>query len=71
MAMPAQKSRARIARSTTQVGLPSLVIGVLAAFDVIDWTTEQTTAVVALATFVIAVIMNVTSWGRKVFAPDG
>ena len=70
MAMPEEKSGARVARSGTQVGLPSLVIGVLAAFDVIDWSPEQTAAVIALATFLISVIMNLTTWGRKIFAPD-
>jgi hypothetical protein len=68
--MPKTTTPARMTRGTVQIGLPSAVIAVLALFNVIHWNTEQTTAVLALSYQAIMVLMNVTTWGRKIFAPD-
>lgn len=68
--MPPSTAGARIQRGTFQIALPGAVITVLALFDVIGWNAEQTTAVLALSYQAIQMVMNLTPWGRRVFAPD-
>lgn len=67
--MPPQNTGNRLARGTAQMGLPAAVITLLSVFDVISWNELQTTAVLAASFEAIQVLMNVTSWGRRIFAP--
>lgn len=46
-------------------GLLELVIGLLFAFEVIDWTGEQVGAVMALVGFLTGVAVRQTTWGPK------
>jgi hypothetical protein len=52
------KSIRRVLRTAIQVGLPGALIAMLAAFAIIDWTTEQTAAVMAVLTIA-------ASWGQN------
>lgn len=67
--MPPATTGNRISRGTLQIGLPGSVITLLAVFDVIDWTEIQTTAVLAVSYQLIQMVMNLTPWGRRIFAP--
>lgn len=68
--MPASSSGNRITRGTFQIGLPGSIITLLAVFDVINWDELQTTAVLAVSYQIIQMTMNLTTWGRKIFAPE-
>lgn len=49
---------ARAARTLIQIGTLSAVVGLLAIFDVIDWSEEQTAAVLTVGGIVITFAQN-------------
>lgn len=63
---------ARAARTLIQIGTLSAVVGLLAIFDVINWTEEQTAAVLTVGGIVITFLQNFLedAMGHALFYKD-